>query len=1410
MLSFGTIDGFRISSVNRNLLPDFEECDTNVVPGNELMKVYLRLRPFKPLPNEANLKPVLKCDNKYVVTASPPDCKKFSVRESRRAKHTFTFSHVFESSTTQSSLFSVVAIDQIRGFLEGLNGLIFAYGTTGSGKTYTMQGSLDDVGMVPRALCMLFRTVKNTINPLLIPKDFSDVATLTPVEVEKLLKDKMALLKLSSNLPEDVLNVDAGDCQMMSTTRTFPNSTPYVGMESGDSRGQPNYISDLRFNFWISFAEIYNELVYDLLDPAQCATASQVANSSRANAGVAVQKNIFSTTAAQSSNVFELSTHRLRKRPLELRTDKNGNVFIKGLHTFPINSPEEALRLILVGRQCQQVAATRLNQSSSRSHSILTIKAVRVVDKENPKFARISSLTFCDLAGSERSEKAATGGQANRLREAGNINTSLLTLGRCIECLRYNQVHPDNPKLVPYRDSKLTRLFQGFFTGRGKACMVVNASAHPELFDETLHALRFSALATRIIIQPNAIVDTTIAQESSTTNETIKRKAYVPRQAASVVRKVNTEPITATPPTVVPNRNRVTLETREESSWSNSVLKEPTLSLEDQSTDMTGTVLEGSVSSRNFSPSPRTPTNTDGSELILEDYSKEELIYMVKELSEQLFESKGELVEQEARLRHEMCDAMNRQLVEFERLYEESWNAQEKLLVEQSNRRLEHYAQQADERGVRASHARKRRRQDDTESSSDDETSIDDSIQFNDELSECNLQVAEMGIGKSDLNGSGVAVMGKSHAGKPQDEAQLAESRERVKELEEELADQRDLIENLSRDRDHLRVEINRLEFASAQLQRQLEAERAASAKKVSQDSASQTDLLMRDVNGDLGQGFADQSISKSTIQHSLFEDSEIVVRLPKSKDPTNALKSGRKFFDSSVSPEQAQRLLPTSSSWCDSDKAPNTVIRMPVKPAVDRRGFGEHIEVIEKADGLREENQMLFARLAQTKTCAQKTIQQQQKHDAELEFTRLHAASVLDESKYVRMSEGLQSFLENESRLQQMETMEQLQQQIYELEEQFASKHDALLRLEMAYERLLNEKEELTQRLLSQVDKIARLGHEITDLQTNHQDELHTLQVKEKQARELALAKVREEFESRLLKEQLRLASLQNRAPDQDVSVQVGAIETLLDTSVQTIAQEQIKSSDVSLQVSLCTLSVGSQTEPPTPKTPGLGSPILPVRSSADVDGHFKKPACRKTNTSNIDTDATLDQTTTASRALRSGTQRSLRLRYQDTRQTKPHNKGLYSFKLPSPVSLQPFTSDSESDTETVSTEEDKENRGRTTHHSKETTDEEDAKSCSSEPVRQIKKQTGPARRARSGSRPILTDKPEQSLSTRARLTRSVAATRRLPPLAESTQLMPDSFFQDELDAALDHVDAEENRRQLRPQVRQKLRRRR
>ena len=111
-----------------------------------------------------------------------------------------------------------------------------------------------------------------------------------------------------------------------------------------------------------------------------------------------------------------------------------------------------------------------------------------------------SMLSFCDLAGSERIKKTLNTGE--RQKEAGNINTSLLVLGRCIKAIRHNQSIKETRKhqIVPYRDSKLTRLFQSYFTGLGKASMIVNISQSAYLFDETLQVLKFSAIASKIHI----------------------------------------------------------------------------------------------------------------------------------------------------------------------------------------------------------------------------------------------------------------------------------------------------------------------------------------------------------------------------------------------------------------------------------------------------------------------------------------------------------------------------------------------------------------------------------------------------------------------------------------------------------------------------------------------------------------------------------------------------------------------------------------------------------------------------------------------------------------------------------------------------------------------------------------------
>uniref|UniRef100_A0A3B4XI38 Kinesin motor domain-containing protein n=1 Tax=Seriola lalandi dorsalis TaxID=1841481 RepID=A0A3B4XI38_SERLL len=111
-----------------------------------------------------------------------------------------------------------------------------------------------------------------------------------------------------------------------------------------------------------------------------------------------------------------------------------------------------------------------------------------------------SGLALCDLAGSERCSRTHNTGE--RLKEAGNINSSLLTLGKCINAMRLNQ-HSKFQHHVPFRESKLTHFLQFFFCGAGRVSMVVNINQSASCFDETLNVLKFSALAQKVNTHTN-------------------------------------------------------------------------------------------------------------------------------------------------------------------------------------------------------------------------------------------------------------------------------------------------------------------------------------------------------------------------------------------------------------------------------------------------------------------------------------------------------------------------------------------------------------------------------------------------------------------------------------------------------------------------------------------------------------------------------------------------------------------------------------------------------------------------------------------------------------------------------------------------------------------------------------------
>ena len=250
--------------------------------------------------------------------------------------------------------------------------------------------------------------------------------------------------------------------------------------------------SNIRFLLWASFAEIYNEQIFDLLDSVAVSTSR----------------------AARPSN-------------LHLR-DGDGRPYIRGLREVQVSSAEEAWRLVQIGRENQHIASTRLNRASSRSHSIFTLRLIQVVDVDQPSVARIASLSFCDLAGSERS--TASGGCNERIKEAGNINLSLMTLGRCIEALRKNQARADQSSaarasiIVPFRNSRLTRMFQSFLCGEGRVVMITNVSPCANVFDETLHAVNYSALASQVVVGPSGPPATQSTSILIIPTEGVKRK----------------------------------------------------------------------------------------------------------------------------------------------------------------------------------------------------------------------------------------------------------------------------------------------------------------------------------------------------------------------------------------------------------------------------------------------------------------------------------------------------------------------------------------------------------------------------------------------------------------------------------------------------------------------------------------------------------------------------------------------------------------------------------------------------------------------------------------------------------------------------------------------------------------------
>ncbi|KAF6843803.1 kinesin motor domain-containing protein [Colletotrichum musicola] len=375
--------------------PSLRSHDAPVRMDGGNVRVVVRVRAFLPREIQRGAECLVEMDpvTQQTTLLVPNDLDPANAKAKARKiieEKTFTFDNSFWSHDVQDKhyahqedVYNSLGEEFLDHNFEGYHTCIFAYGQTGSGKSYTMMGTPDQPGLIPRTCEDLFERIE-----------------------------------------------------------AAQNETPNIS-----------------YNVRVSYFEVYNEHVRDLLVPVN-----------------------------PNQPPYYL---KIRESPTE-------GPYVKDLTEVPVRNLNEILRYMTAGDRSRTVASTRMNDTSSRSHAVFTIMLKQIHhDMETDETTeRSSRIRLVDLAGSERAKATEATGQ--RLREGSNINKSLTTLGRVIGALADAKPgsRKRNKDVVPYRDSILTWLLKDSLGGNSKTAMI--ACIAPSDYEETLSTLRYADCAKRI------------------------------------------------------------------------------------------------------------------------------------------------------------------------------------------------------------------------------------------------------------------------------------------------------------------------------------------------------------------------------------------------------------------------------------------------------------------------------------------------------------------------------------------------------------------------------------------------------------------------------------------------------------------------------------------------------------------------------------------------------------------------------------------------------------------------------------------------------------------------------------------------------------------------------------------------
>ena len=194
---------------------------------------------------------------------------------------------------------------------------------------------------------------------------------------------------------------------------------------------------------------------------------------------------------------------------LKLREHPKDGPYVENLTKHLVVNYRDILSLMERGNKIRTTASTNMNDTSSRSHAIFTIKFVNAGFTDGLPHETVSKIHLVDLAGSERAD--ATGATGQRLKEGAHINKSLVTLGSVISALSEASSVAGSKKLfIPYRDSTLTWLLKDSLGGNSKTIMIATISPAEVNHGETLSTLRYANRAKNIINKPTINEDANV------------------------------------------------------------------------------------------------------------------------------------------------------------------------------------------------------------------------------------------------------------------------------------------------------------------------------------------------------------------------------------------------------------------------------------------------------------------------------------------------------------------------------------------------------------------------------------------------------------------------------------------------------------------------------------------------------------------------------------------------------------------------------------------------------------------------------------------------------------------------------------------------------------------------------------